>query len=72
MEEIINMEDMGLVYEVTDDLGIDREELRVELTKEDPGSFRRGADGMFEIILPLTTPLKEWLPVLRGGLEDLV
>ena len=77
MNEIITMEDMAAVYEVTDGLGIDRESLNVELAKEDPGLWGRGDGGMMkrevlQITLPLTTPLEEWLPKLKAGLEGLL
>ncbi|MEE8519526.1 MAG: hypothetical protein V3S98_10420 [Dehalococcoidia bacterium] len=77
MDEIITMEDMDAVYEVTDALGIDREMLNVELGKEDPGAWGKGDGGMmkrevFEITLPLTTPLEEWLPSLKKGLQELM
>ena len=74
---IISMEDMAAVYEVSDDLGIDRESINVELAKEDPGGWRKGDGGMmkrevFEITLPLSTSLDEFLPRLREGLEGLL
>ena len=72
MEEIITIADMNEVYSVTDELGIDRETIRVELTKGDPGSVQRGAGGTTEIVLPLTTPLAEWLPTLRAEVERLL
>jgi hypothetical protein len=77
MDEIITMEDMEAVYEVTDELGIDRESLNVELGKEDPGSWAKGDGGMMKreviaITLPLTTPLAEWLPTLKTGLQELI
>ena len=77
MDEIITMEDMAALYEVTDELGIDRESLNVELGKEDPGAWGMGDGGMMkheviEITLPLTTPLDEWLPTLKAGLEALL
>ena len=76
MDEMITMEDMALVYEVVDGLGIDRETINVELGKEDPGQWIIGNGGMMkreviEITLPLTTPLAEWLPRLRTGLQQL-
>ncbi|MDA1036329.1 MAG: hypothetical protein O3B65_05545 [Chloroflexi bacterium] len=76
MDEIITMEDMASVYEVLDELGIDRESINVELGKEDPGSWAMGDGGMMrreviEITLPLTTPLDEWLPTLKAGLQKL-
>ena len=65
------MADMGMIFEVTDELGIDREALRVELTKEDPGSVRRGTAGLLEIVVPLATPLEDWLPTLKTELQKL-
>ena len=71
MEDIIGMSDMGMVFEVTDDLDIDRESIRVELTKEDPGSVQRGVGDAIEIVVPRTTPLEEWLPTLKAELQRL-
>ncbi len=71
MDDIITMADMAILFELTDELGIDRESLRVELTKEDPGSVRRGAAGLLEIVVPLTTPLESWLPALKAELQRL-
>ena len=48
MDVIISMEDMAAVYEVSDDLGIDRESINVELAKEDPGGWRKGDGGMMK------------------------
>ncbi len=77
MDETITMDDMAAVYDVTDDLGIDREAINVELTKEDPGSWGKGDGGMMKreviaITLPLTQPLGAWLPALKQGLEALL
>jgi len=52
-EDLITMEDMAAIFEVTDALGIHRESVRVELNKKDPGSIQRVADGMVEITLPV-------------------
>ena len=75
-DDIITMDDMAKVYEVVDELGIDREYINVELGKEDPGGWVKGDGGMMkreviEITLPLTTPLEDWLPKLKAGLEEL-
>ena len=72
MDDVISLADMALVYEVTDPLGVDRERLRVELTKEDPGHVQRAADGTIEIVLPLTTPVHEWRSTLEAELQKLV
>jgi hypothetical protein len=76
MNEIITMEDMAAVYDVLDELGIDRESINVELGKEDPGAWGKGDGGMMkreviEITLPLTIPLADWLPTLKAGLQEL-
>ena len=77
MEEMISMADMGLIFEVTDALEIDREVVRVELTKEDPGSVKvvsgglSGQDSLIEIVVPLSMPLDEWLPALEAELKTL-
>ena len=74
---IITMEEIAKVYDVTDALGIDREELNIELGKEDPGSWGREPGGMMRreviaITLPLSTPLDDWLPALEAGLRELL
>lgn len=66
--DIITMADMAAVFDVTDALSIDRESIRVELTKEDPGAISENANGEIEITLPLNTPLSVWMPTLRAAL----
>ena len=67
--EIIGMEDMLAVYEVTDPLGIDRESISVPLEKGAQGSAR--LDGTeVEIVIPAGVPVREWLPELRARLEE--
>ncbi len=72
MEDIISMSDMGLIFEVTDAHGIDREHIRVDLSKEDPGSVRKSEAGMIEITVPLTTSLEDWLPTLDSRLKTVL
>jgi hypothetical protein len=68
-EELISMEDMEAIFEVTDALGIHRESVRVELSKEDPGSIQRVADGMVEITLPVNETADVFCRKLRIDLE---
>ena len=70
-EEIIGMDDMMAIYEVTDAFGIDRERISVPLDKEGDGAVDMGADGSVEITVPATTPTREWLATLREALEEL-
>ena len=68
-EDLITMEDMAVIFEVTDALGIHRESVRVELNKEDPGSIQRVADGMVEITLPANESVEVFCRKLRIDLE---
>ncbi len=68
-EELIGMEDMEKIFEVTDALGIHRESVRVELTKEDPGSIQRAGDGIVEITLPVNESTEVFCRKLRIDLE---
>ena len=68
-EELIGMDDMAAIFEVTDDLGIHRESVRVELTKEDPGSIQRAGDGIVEITLPVNESTEIFCRKLRIDLE---
>ena len=76
MDDMITMDVMAAVFEVVDELSIDREYINVELSKEDPGGWLKSDGGMMkqeviQITLPLSTPLADWLPALRAGLESL-
>ena len=71
VEGIIGMEDMGLIFEVTDAMGIDRESISVPLEKEDPGAVRVLPGGEIEIVVPESAPAEEWSAMLREELEKL-
>ena len=68
---IIGMHDMAVIFSVTDLLGIDREQMRVELAKEDPGAVSRNADGMIAITLPERGTVEEFAARLRAELEGM-
>ena len=70
-EEIIGMDDMMAIYEVTDEFGIDRETISVPLEKEEDGAVSRQPDGSVEITVPVTMPIRNWLPTLRPSLQEL-
>ena len=71
VEGIIGMDDMGLIFQVTDAMGIDRESISVPLGKEDPGAVRKLPSGEVEIVVPESVPLEDWLATLQAGLEEL-
>ena len=70
-EGIIDMQDMEVIFSVTDSLGIHRESVRVELTKEDPGSVGRDSGGMIEITVPESGSIEEFSERVKGQLEEL-
>ena len=67
-DDIIGMEDMMAVYEVTDRFGIDRESISVPLEKAGAGEVSRQADGSVEIVAPLVGTTRGWLPELETEL----
>ena len=70
-EGIIDMQDMEVIFSVTDSLGIHRESVRVELVKEDPGVIGQGNGGMVEITIPESGTVEEFAERLRAELEGL-
>ena len=68
---IIDMGDMETIFSVTDSLGIHRESVRVELTKEDPGSIDKDASGTIEITVPETEAIQQFSQRLQAELEAL-
>ena len=49
---IITMDDMAVVFSITDDFAIHRESVSVELAREDPGEVKVTDRGAVEITLP--------------------
>ena len=70
-DEIINMADMEVIFSVTDTMGIHRESVSVELTKEDPGSISRADGGIIEITIPETGTVEEFAQRLQSELEGM-
>ena len=69
--EIIGMEDMKAIYEVTDRFEIDRETISVPLEKVGAGSLTASDDGSIEIVAPASMPIKDWQPMLEDGIREL-
>ena len=70
-EGIIDMQDMDQIFSVTDPLGIHRESVRVDLSKEDPGSIGRTDGGIIEITVPETGAIEEFIQRLQNELEGM-
>jgi len=65
------MQDMGLIFSVTDIMGIHRESVSVELSKEDPGLINKSDRGIIEITIPETGTVAEFAQRLRSELEGM-
>ena len=70
-DDIIGMDDMMAIYEVTDLMGIDRESISVPLDKEGTGGATKLESGTLEIRAPAELTTRDWLPTLQGLLEGL-
>ena len=68
---IIDMQDMEVIFSVTDPLGIHRELVSVELTKEDPGSIGKSSGGIIEITVPESGSIDEFSTRIKAELEGL-
>ena len=68
---IIDMQDMGIIFSVTDLMGIHREGVSVELSKEDPGLINKSDRGIIEITIPETGTVEEFAQCLRSELEGM-
>jgi len=70
-DDIISMQDMHMIYQVTDLFGIDRETISVPLDKNGEGSVVMQKDGILEIMVPVETAFRDWPTRLREALIGL-
>jgi hypothetical protein len=68
-EGIVTMQDMNVIFSVTDSLGIHRESVSVELTKEDPGVIDQSPAGKIQITVPESGTIEEFARRLHTELE---
>ena len=66
---IITMDDMAVVFSITDDFAIHRESVSVELAREDPGEVKVTDLGAVEITLPASQSPADFAPVIRSELQ---
>lgn len=64
MLEVVTLKEIDAVFEVTDALGIHREQLVIPLGPATPGRVRRLPGGKLEITVEARRPLAEWLQEL--------
>ena len=64
MLEVVTMKEIDAIFEVTDALGVHREQLVIPLGPATPGRVRRLPNGKYEITVDAERPLEEWLKEL--------
>ena len=65
---IITMDDMAVVFSVTDAHAVHREQVSVELTRQDPGAVSVTDRGVVEITLPATRSAADFAPDITSEL----
>ncbi len=70
-DDIIGMDDMMAIYEVTDRFGIDRESISVPLERRGSGSVTGRPGASVEITAPSTMDTQDWLHILQDELRQL-
>jgi hypothetical protein len=70
--EMVTMNEMTQIFEVTDRLGIHREQVVVPLGPRHPGRVRKMPNGKFEIVVEAEGALADWLPSMEAELVKLL
>lgn len=71
MLEAVTIREIERIFEVTDRLGIHREQLVIPLMPRHPGRVRRVPGGKIEIVVEAEGAFEEWLAGLEGSLTAL-
>lgn len=66
MLSVVGMREMDAIFQVTDRLGISREEIEVPLGPERPGKIRRLPNGKWEIVVDSEVPIDEFLSLVEA------
>lgn len=72
MVEMVTMSEMTQIFEVTDRLGIHREQVVVPLGPRHPGRVRKLPNGKLEIVVEAEGALADWLPAMEAELLKLI
>jgi hypothetical protein len=62
--DVVTMKEIDAIFEVTDGLGIHRENLVIPLGPSMPGRVRRLPSGKLEITVDAERPIEEWVKEL--------
>jgi hypothetical protein len=71
MLEAVTLAEIEKIFEITDRMGIHREQLVIPLRPRDPGGVRRLPNGKIEIVVDAQAELGGWLAGLEARLRGL-
>ena len=72
MLEAVTLREIERIFEITDRLGIHREQLVIPLGPRHPGRVRRLPTGKIEIVVEREGELQDWLPTLEAELRKVM
>jgi hypothetical protein len=72
MLEAVTLREIQRIFEVTDRLGIHREQLVIPLAARHPGRVRRMPSGKIEIVVERDGDFEAWIVGLEAQLRGLV
>jgi len=70
--EAVTLREIERIFEITDRLGIHREQLVIPLGPRHPGRVRRLPSGKIEIVVEREGELSDWLATLEGELRKVM
>ena len=71
MLEVVTLREIEKIFEVTDRLGIHREQLVIPLGPRHPGRVRRMPNGKLEIVVDSQAEFGSWLAGLEAEIRKL-
>ncbi|PYQ14723.1 MAG: hypothetical protein DMF80_11705 [Acidobacteria bacterium] len=72
MVEVVTMREIQRIFEVTDRLGLHREQVVIPLGARHPGRVRRRPDGKIEIVVESEGSFEDWVAALEAELRRIV
>jgi hypothetical protein len=70
--EAVTLREINRIFEITDRLGIHRENLVIPLGPRHPGRVRRMPNGKIEIVVEAEGAFEDWLASLEAQLTPLL
>jgi hypothetical protein len=70
--EAVTLREIERIFEITDRLGIHREQLVIPLGPRHPGRVRRMPSGKIEIVVEKDGALEDWLATLEAELRSVI